>query len=468
MNQDVQILEKDALTNRVILRNEKLGLDACEILAQAVNAVDPYTCTYEQLQVQNQKIMIGGKVFNLKNFKRVFLLGFGKAAVPMAKAVIDKLGSILNQAAVITKDPKFLAENSYQGKLKVYLGDHPIPSDISINSTRTLLTSLPEMTKDDLVLVVISGGGSALFTDPVPGISLDDLQKLTQILLNSSADIDEINTLRKHLDQVKGGQLAIRLQPACVATLILSDVIGDRLDIIASGPTVPDPTTYQDGIEVLQRYGVVEQVPETILAHLDKGVNGFVPETLKPGQTLSENVFNFIVGTNYRAAMAALEKAKALGYHSVLITTALIGLTDHIADFIDGIADTVIKYDVPVSKPACILFGGEPTVIVAGDGLGGRNMDLALKIIPKLSGKKGVLFISFATDGEDGPTDAAGAVADGLMYREGRDHFGLDIDAFIKDNDSYHYHEAMGGLIKTGSTGTNVNDLMLLLINGVS
>lgn len=464
MSQENGFLNKISLMNKVISRNGKLGSDACEILSAAIHAVDPYTCTFERVHLYNRKIFIDQNIFDLNQFKRVFLIGFGKAAVPMASAVIDKLGSILFQSTVITKDPKFLAENGLGNKLSVYLGGHPLPSSDSINSTQLLLYNLPEMTQEDLVIVVISGGGSALFTNPVRGVTLDDLQALTQILLKSGADIEEINTLRKHLDQMKGGGLAVSLQPASVATLILSDVIGDRLDVIASGPTVPDPTTYQDAIDVLDRYAVLDQVPLAILSHLEKGRDGLAPETLKPGQIPTKKNLNLIVGTNFHAAEAALIQAKALGYHASIITSALTGLTEHVAGFIAGIAYTALTYDQPVSRPACIIFGGEPTVNVTGDGLGGRNMDLALKLVPRLAEKHGVLFISFASDGEDGPTDAAGAAIDGAVFREGMDVFGLDINDYINNNDSYHYHESLGGLIKTGATGTNVNDLMLLLI----
>ena len=450
--------------NKVIARNNQLGLDACEILNHAIWAVDPYKCVINQIYLDQDELVIGESVLTLNQINRVFLLGFGKAAVPMAKALIDILGEKLSQAAVITKDQEFLSENGYEKKLTVLLGGHPVPTEGSVKSTRLLLSSLPDLCESDLVLVVISGGGSALFTDPVPGVTLEDLQGLTQILLNSGADINEINTIRKHLDRVKGGQLALKLQPAHVASLILSDVIGDRLDVIASGPTVTDPTTYQDALKILARYGVLDQVPCEILKHLEKGRDGLIPETLKQDQLPSDQVVNHLVGTNFLAVEAAYDHAKSLGYHAVIISTAVKGLTEHVADFIEGVMQTVLLHNHPVPKPTCIIFGGEPTVNVTGDGLGGRNMDLTLRMIPKLKGKNGVLFISLATDGEDGPTDAAGAAADADVLQEGRDRFEMNIEDYISTNDAYHYHEIVGGLINTGATGTNVNDLMLLLI----
>jgi hydroxypyruvate reductase len=288
---------------------------------------------------------------------------------------------------------------------------------------------------------------------------------MTEILLKSGANIDEINAIRKHLDQVKGGGLAVILQPAHVQTLVLSDVIGDRLDVIASGPTVPDPSTYQDALDILGRYDVLEQVPSGILQHLELGREGVIPDTLKPGQLPSEKISNHLVGTNFLAAQAAYIHAKSLGYHTAIISTALTGLTENVADFLKGTIQTALANGHPVTKPVCLIFGGEPTVNVTGKGLGGRNMDLALRMVPRMAEMDGVLFVSLATDGEDGPTDAAGAVADALVFNEGREKFGLNIDTYIQDNDAYHYFERVGGLIKTGATGTNVNDLILILID---
>jgi hydroxypyruvate reductase len=450
--------------NKVMIRNGQIGSDASDILNHALRAVDPYSCVFNQVNLDQRQLIIGQTVLSLNQFNRVFLLGIGKAAVPMAKALIDKLGSILSLATVLTKDQKYLSENGYQGKLTVHLGGHPVPTEGSVQSTKLLMSSLPVLYETDLVLLVISGGGSALFTNPVPGVTVENLKRLTQILLHCGADINEINTIRKHLDQVKGGQLAMKLQPAHVEALILSDVIGDRLDVIASGPTVPDPTTFQDALNILIRYGVLDQVPHEILNHLEKGRDGLIPETLKPGQLPSDKVNNDLVGTNFLAAKAAYKHAILLGYHAVIISTAVTGLTEHVADFIEGVIQTGLLHDHPVAKPACIIFGGEPTVNVTGDGLGGRNMDLCLRLVSRLAEKYGVLFISLATDGEDGPTDAAGAAVDGAVFREGEEQFGLNIEKYVSNNDAYHYHEIVGGLIKTGATGTNVNDLMLLLI----
>jgi glycerate 2-kinase len=464
MNNSNRYISAQRFSNWIMERNVKLGADAYEIMSHAIQAVDAYDCVFRKIVLDGNRIHIANQWINLEKFDRLFIIGFGKAAVPMAKAVLDKLEGIIYQASVITKDPKFLAEDGYLNKLSVYLGGHPIPSDASIKSTLEILKSLPTLTKNDLVLMVISGGGSALFAHPVNGVSLSDLQMLTQILLNCGADINEINTLRKHLDLVKGGRLAERLQPASLLALILSDVIGDRLDMIASGPTVPDPTTFQDALEILDRYDIRREIPVTILRSLEQGSEGVIPETLKPGRLLSGQVGHYLVGTNLMAANAACRHAESLGYHADIISTTLTAGTDVLANYLGGILQRERMTPRHSGQPVCLIFGGEPTVNVRGDGLGGRNMDLTLRMVPKLAGITGVLFISFATDGEDGPTDAAGAVADGFMFDEGKDVHGLDIHAFIENSDSYHYFEQLGGLIKTGATGTNVNDLMLMLI----
>jgi len=464
MNNSNRKISAHKFSNRIMKRNEKLGSDACKILSHAIQAVDAYDCVFQKIVLDGNRIHIDNQRIDLDNFDRISIIGFGKAAVPMAKAVLDKLEGKIHQACVITKDSKFLIEDGYLNKLSVYLGGHPIPSDASIKSTLEILQSLPTLTEKDLVLVVISGGGSALFTEPVSGVSLNDLQILTQTLLNCGADINEINTLRKHLDLVKGGRLAERLQPASVQALILSDVIGDRLDMIASGPTVPDPTTFQDALEILDRYDIRREIPVKILRSLEEGREGVIPETLKPRRLPAGRVGHYLVGTNLIAADAARLQAQSLGYYAEIVSSTLTERTDLLTDYLNGVLQSRLSNSYNIGQPVCLIFGGEPTVNVRGDGLGGRNMDLTMRMVPKLAGISGVLFISYATDGEDGPTDAAGAAADGFVFDEGKDVHCLDIHAFIENSDSYHYFEQLGGLIKTGATGTNVNDLMLMFI----
>lgn len=460
-----KMLGKNRFMNRILTRNQGRGIAASEILASAIKAVDPYQCIVDHVHVENGVLQFGKHQVDLDAFDRVFLIGFGKASVPMAKGLLDLLGEKIIYAKVITKDKSFLSDDGYHQKLQVLLGGHPVPSTESIESTQSLLADVSQLTSKDLVLVVISGGGSALFTSPQGEITLEDLQQLTSALLHSGADITEINTLRKHLDQVKGGGLASWLSPASICTFVLSDVIGDSLDMIASGLTVPDPTTFQDAMDVLLKYDLLGKVPVSILKCLEDGMSGIIAETLKPGSLNEKQLRSHLVGTNIQSAIAAKEKAESLGYNALILTSHLTGRTDRAADFIAAILQTLSAYDHPICKPACLILGGETTVEVVGDGLGGRNQDLALHMVKKIAGRSNVLFIALATDGEDGPTDAAGAVCDGQVFEEALAEWGLEVEAFIKNNDAYHYFEQVGGLIKTGATGTNVNDLTLVLVD---
>lgn len=452
-------------SNKIFCRNKKIGEDACEILAHAIYAVDPYVSVSNMINLHEHHLNFNTKVIDLNNIDRIYVIGFGKASVPMAQALLDKLGKKINDAMVITKDEKFLSVAKDYDNFTILIGGHPIPNQDSVKSTQIMLNSLPEFTEKDFVFVLVSGGGSALFTKPVQGVSLEDLQFLTQSLLQCGAGIYEINTLRKHLDLVKGGRLAQRLQPAVVETIILSDVIGDRLDVIASGPTVPDPTTYKDAIEVLQRYKIFDRVPLGIIRSLEQGYAGDFPETLKPENPHNILIDYHLIGSNLIAAKAARGYAEKCGYQAKVLTTEITERTDQVADYLQTKIDAELKTGSPLAKPLCLIFGGEPTVLVTGDGLGGRNMDLALRMVSKIAGKEGILFTSFATDGEDGPTDAAGAVIDGNVYDEAVNVLGLSLEDTIKDSNSYHFFEKIGGLIKTGATGTNVNDLILILID---
>lgn len=465
MRSDQKMLTAKDFRNRILDRHGKMGRDACEIMASAIQAVDPYQCIKESVILSNDELVINQQRIHLSFYKRVYIVGFGKASVPMAKALMDILEDNITSAYVVTKDRSFLDEDGYQQKLNVFVGDHPVPGNNSILSTQAVLNSLPLLREDDLVLIVISGGGSALFTNPMPEITLAELRKLTDVLLRSGADITEINTLRKHLDLVKGGRLAQRLQPATVHSFILSDVIGDRLDMIASGPTVPDPTTYQDAMDIIDRYDLKGRIPDSIIEIMKRGISGEMAETLKQGALPASRVINHLIGTNNKALQAARQKGESLGYHSSIVSTNLTGSTQDVAEFLEGIIHTLQAYHEPVKQPACFLFGGETTVLVAEGGLGGRNQDLVLRMIPRLNGQKGVLFISLATDGEDGPTDAAGAASDALIIREEAAVMGLDVHTAIDTSNSYHYLNERGALIKTGSTGTNVNDLILILVD---
>jgi hydroxypyruvate reductase len=323
------------------------------------------------------------------------------------------------------------------------------------------MSLLDSCREDDLVIALISGGGSALLSAPADGISLEDLQNLTRLLLACGASIDEINTLRKHLDQIKGGGLARFTYPARLVSLILSDVVGDPLDVIASGPAVPDSSTWKAAWGVLERYDLVDRAPQAILAHLQKGCRGELPDTPKPDDPLFARVQNVMVASNLQAAEAAAEQAEEEGFHTLLLTTYLQGEARQAGRILGAILRQVAAPGHPIPRPACLIAGGETTVTLLGDGLGGRNQEVALGAVSELHGLEQVALVTFATDGGDGPTDAAGALVTGETAQRAA-ALGMHPDDYLKRNDSYHFFEALGDLLFTGPTGTNVNDLTFL------
>lgn len=456
------MISPKSFSNRVLERNGQLGEDVAWIMAAALQAVDPYECVRKQLSYHGDYFKVEENQYSLLDIDRIIVIGFGKASVAMAKAVLDCFENKVTLARVITKSPQFLNDVGYQNLLQVDIAAHPVPDERSTFATSALISELPELTPRDLVFVVISGGGSALFTEPLGGITLADLQVMTGLLLRSGADISEINTLRKHVDGVKGGRLAARLTPANVHTLILSDVVGDRLDMIASGTTVPDPTSYRDAWRILKKYHLENKVPKTILSLIEDGLAGKIPETLKEDDFKVLRIFNHLVGTNQIAAQAAEKEAKRLGYHSQVITNTLTGLTQDVVE----IMMSDLESESLEMTPFCLIYGGETTVNVTGDGLGGRNQDLVLRMVEKLKDIESVIFISLATDGEDGPTDAAGAASDAIVFHEGME-LSLDPATYIITNNAYEYLAKVGALFKIGSTGTNVNDLILIIGSGL-
>jgi hydroxypyruvate reductase len=370
----------------------------------------------------------------------------------------------------IVKHGHGLEDPGATGSIEIVEAGHPVPDEAGLEGARRITHLLRGATGRDLVLCLISGGGSALMTSPVPGISLRDLQILTGILLRCGATINEINTIRKHISQLKGGQLAQLASPAPVVSLILSDVVGDPLEVIASGPSVPDPTTFGDAWSILERYAIVEEVPASITRHLRAGVEGRVAETPKPGDPLFDRVQNVIVGSNRLAAQAAALEAQRLGFDTILLSTFVEGEAREVGKMVAGLAKGLVRGEAvhpagnPLALPVCFIVGGETTVTLRGDGKGGRNQELALASAISLDGWDRVLIASLATDGTDGPTDAAGAFADGgTLARASR--LGLDAEAYLNRNDAFHFFQELGDLLITGPTKTNVNDLILVLAN---
>jgi hydroxypyruvate reductase len=413
-----------------------------------------------QVQRQEDRLTIAGRSCDLSTIERVWVAGGGKAATAMSAALYDILGDRLAGGLVVTKyghiDPRLDT-----GPVEVVEAGHPLPDEAGVAGTRRMAELVSGATSRDLVLAVISGGGSALLILPVPGVTLADLQDTTDLLLRCGATIVELNAVRKHLSQIKGGGLARLAGMSHVVGLILSDVVGDPLDVIASGPTAPDPTTFADAWAVLEKYDLTEKVPPAVRERLQAGLEGEVPDTPKPEATLFRQVHNVYVGSNRLAAEAAVEAAAGFGLNALLLSTFVEGETRHVARVAAGLAKELVAHDRPVPRPACLVWGGETTVTVHGQGKGGRNQEMALAAAMAMEGLPNVLLVALGTDGTDGPTDAAGAVATGETVQRAQ-ALGLDPAAYLENNDAYPFFDALGDLIRTGPTGTNVNDLLFL------
>ncbi|MBN1563101.1 MAG: glycerate kinase [Anaerolineae bacterium] len=430
-----------------------------EVLAAALAAVAPVEAIRRIMVRGDQTLWIDGVAYDLDRFQRVFVIGGGKAGASMAAAVEDLLAERITAGWVNVK----YGYTAPTEIVTVHEAGHPVPDVAGIAGTRAMLDLLQDVTADDLVLCLISGGGSALLTQPVEGVSLANMQALTDLLLRSGAPIQAMNAVRKHLSQVKGGQLARLAHPATVVTLILSDVVGSPLDVIASGPTVPDTTTFAHAQAVLERYGIADEIPASIRQHLKKGLNGAVADTPKEGDEALAAVHNVIVADNARATCAALDYAAGLGFHTLLLSTFIEGEAREVAQVAAGIAKEIKASGHPVKRPACVLLGGETTVTIRGEGKGGRNQELALAAAVAIQDMDEVIVASLATDGTDGPTNAAGGVVDGTTVRRGG-ALGLSAVAALANNDAYPFLQQVGDLMITGPTNTNVNDLIAVFV----
>ncbi|MHB8112437.1 MAG: glycerate kinase type-2 family protein [Bellilinea sp.] len=437
------------------------GDEVCRVLDTALQAADPAAAVLRFLSRNGDQLTAGGQTYNLADIRHVFLVGAGKAGAPMAQAATQILDDRLTGGAVIVKDGYGLDGVSFTASLQIIEAGHPLPDERGVVATREILSLLSQADQSDLVLCLLSGGASALLTAPAAGITLIDLQQTVSLLLRSGADIGEINAVRKHLDTVKGGGLARAAAPAQVISLVLSDVVGDPLDIIASGPTAPDPTTFDQALAVLHKYQLLGQLPQAIRQHLQRGAAGAAAETLKPGDPLLEGVQNLLVGSNSMAAQAAADAAAAGGFNTRVLTTTLQGEARLVGRLLAAAARDLAGGQSVLQRPACLIAGGETTVTVRGDGIGGRNQELALAAVEAMSGLPGTLLVTLATDGGDGPTDAAGAVVSGETLARAR-ALGLSPAEHLTRNDAYRFFDGLGDLLKPGPTHTNVNDLALL------
>jgi hydroxypyruvate reductase len=447
--------------------------DARAIFDAAVSAVRPDAAVRRHLRLSGRTLVVVGAAgaagplrIDMAAVRRVLVVGAGKASALMAAEVEACFGDRVAGGVVTVK----YDHGASLARTRVVEAGHPVPDDAGVVGAEAALDLLASARQDDLVVSVISGGGSALWPAPVAGVTLAEKQALTSLLLRSGATIHEINTVRKHLSRLKGGGLARAAGGARVLNLMLSDVLGDDLSVIASGPAVPDPTTYADAWRVVVRYGLESEVPPAVRARLEAGRRGEVPETPKPGDPVFDRVVNVVVASNRQAVDAAAEEASRRGYRPLVLSTFVDGETRDVARVHAAVAREVEVAGRPVPAPACLLSGGETTVTIRGDGRGGRNQEFTLAAGLALMGYPDgapplmrTTVLSAGTDGTDGPTDAAGALADAALMGEAAAR-GLDAAAALARHDSYRFFEPVGGLVVTGPTRTNVMDVRVVLV----
>lgn len=439
-----------------------LRADFLKILKAALNAADPSLAVHRHIHLHGDVLKITShdrseKSLSLTDYDRIFVIGAGKATAPMAEAFEALLGNRITDGIIIVKD-------GHMGQLtrvRQFEASHPLPDARGMDAAGRIYHLAKNARKNDLIISLISGGGSSLLTLPA-GISLDEKISVTNILLRCGASIAEINCVRKHLSQLKGGLLARAAYPATVLNFLISDVVGDDVSSIASGPFSPDTSTYTDAMRIIHSYQLADKIPTRAMKVLHDGAEGKLPETGKPGDAAFDKVTTTILTSNIQALREARQQAELLGYRTLILSSMLEGDTSEAALFHGRIAREIHKTGNPLPRPACIISGGETTVRVQGNGLGGRNMEFVLRCAIEIDGIPNTLVASIGTDGTDGPTDAAGAIADGTTRTRVHDR-GLIIEEYLANNDSYHLFEALGDLVKTGPTKTNVMDIRIIL-----
>jgi hydroxypyruvate reductase len=438
---------------------------AKDVFLKALSAVDPSKILKDRIRIEKDRLLIktegnSEKVFDLNGVDKIFLVGTGKASSSMAQAIEEIFEDRITRGVITTKYGHLLPLK----KTEIIEAGHPLPDRKGYEGAKKIQRLLKESGPKDLVIFLLSGGGSALLPFPADPIELKEKQEVTQLLLDCGADIKEINTIRKHISRMKGGWLAKWAYPSTVIGFILSDVVGDHLDVIGSGPTVPDPSTFEEVWEILKKYDLLNEIAPSIWRHLQLGKEGKVEETPKPQEVVFERVYNILLGSNILALLAAKEEATAFGFNTLILSSSIEGETREAARFHTAIAKEVISSENPIRRPACILSGGETTVTIKGKGFGGRNQEFVLAGALEISGIEKVVLLSGGTDGTDGPTDATGAVADHTTVQRGKS-MGLDPNFYLDNNDAYPFFEKLGDLLITGPTHTNVMDVRIILVD---
>lgn len=443
---------------------KQMRSEAEQLFQVSIERVNPYEAVKRFVRPDGNRLIFGQKgqpgiELDMEEFHHVFLVGGGKATAPMARAVEELLNDRINEGIINVKYG-FTDKLSFT---EIIEAGHPLPDQNGVDGTEKILDLLKRAKEKDLIFSLISGGGSALLPQPVPQISLEEKQAVTRRLLECGASIDEINAIRKHISASKGGQMARSAFPATTVNLMLSDVVGDKMDVIASGPFVPDMSTFEQAWGILEKYRL-KDIPDSIRDHLKKGMEKMVSETPKKGDPIFDKIYNFIIGSNILALEAAREGAEKMGYQTLILSSMVEGETREVALVHSAIAKEILKTGRPANPPVCIISGGETTVTIRGQGLGGRNQEFCLAAAMDLMDiAPRVVILSGGTDGNDGPTPAAGAIVDPLTVHRGKE-MGMDASDYLDNNDAYHFFQKIDELLMTGPTNTNVMDVRIMLV----
>jgi glycerate 2-kinase len=427
------------------------------LIQSSLDAADPAKAMKQSIIRKNHQLFVNNVQYDLSQYQRIVCVGAGKSSAHMAQTLEGILGKYLKGGMVVVKD----GYGTQTQHVQIIEANHPLPDARGVRATKQILKLVRSLSKKDLLIVLLSGGASSLLCAPAPGLTLADKRRTTHLLMRSGANIHELNIVRKHLSSIKGGQLA-QATSAKILTVIMSDVIGDDLATIGSGPTVPDPTTFQEAKIIFEQFEIWGHIPEKIRKHLEQGINGQDPETWKSRSRLSSRYQSITLANNQTAIAGIAKKAKQLGLRPHHLDSPLQGEAKELGSILGAMAKDIHDFGNPVRPPACLIAGGEPTVTVTGKGKGGRAQECVLAAAQELAGLPNVVVAGFGTDGTDGPTDAAGAMVDGKTVQRAK-KMGISIKNMLERYDSYTFFNQVGGHIITGPTHTNVNDIYLII-----
>ena len=443
-------------SDQVTRRARRLVVETLEF---TLTSVDPHVLVSQKVKRRGEKLHVENQVIPLGGYDRIFVVGAGKASGAMVEALEPILGNRLTGGLVVVPSGQ---ESPKLERVRSATASHPSPDTSSVNAAKALTTLVEKLNSRDLLICVISGGGSALLSLPTEPLTIDDKGSVARLLMNAGATIVELNTVRKHLSMIKGGWLAKRSHAGRILGLIISDVVGDRLDSIASGPISPDTTTFSDAIAVLRRHNLSETIPRSAAKILNEGANGGIPETPKSEDPCFRRVSYHFLGNNRIACTSARRYLRSKGIKAEILTSSATGEARYLGSFIGSMAREIVQFDEPFRRPCAFIVGGETTVTVTGSGRGGRNQECTMACARQIQGLKGIAMSSIGSDGIDGPTDAAGSIADGMTISRSEE-LALKYDELLAQNDSYRFFMPLKDLVMTGRTNTNVNDIAVVI-----